>query len=60
MSRPEAKGDRSAANRSGIQKGENYGFCLVASLAKLVNHKPLRRVKTCVVFLLGASALTSV
>ena len=26
-------GDRSADNRSGIQKGENYSFCLVASLA---------------------------
>ena len=32
------KGDRSACKRSGIQKGENYSFCLVASLAILVNH----------------------
>ena len=54
------KGDRSAANRSGIRKGENYSFWLVASLAILVNHTPLGRVKTCVIFLLGASALTSV
>ena len=29
------KGDRSAANRSGIWKVENYGFCLVSSLVML-------------------------
>ena len=44
------KGDRSAANRSGIQKVENYGFCMVSSLVLLVNHTPLGRVQTCVIF----------
>jgi len=58
VSRPE--GDRFAANRSGIRKVENYSFCLVASLAVLVNHAPLGRVKACVIFLIGASALTRV
>ena len=56
MSRP---GDRSAANRYGIRKGENYSLCLVANLAILVNHTPLERLKT-VIFLLGASTLTGV
>ena len=37
----------SAANRSGIGKGENYSFYSVASLAILVNHTPLG---TCVIF----------
>ena len=55
-SRPEGP----AANRSGVQKGENYSFCLVVSVAIHVNHTPLGRVKKCVVFLLVASALTSV
>ena len=35
-------------------------FAWLASLAILVNHTPLGRVKTCVIILLGASALTSV
>ena len=54
------KGDRSAANKSGIWKGESYSYCFVASLAILVNHTPIERVKICVIFLLGASTLTSV
>ena len=28
------KGDRSAANRSGIQKVDNYGFCLAKSVGR--------------------------
>ena len=28
------KGDRSAANRSGIQKAEKYGFCMVSTLCR--------------------------
>ena len=32
------------ANRSGIWKGKNYGFCLVSNLVILVNHPPLGRV----------------
>ena len=55
-SRPEGP----AANRSGLQKGENYSFCLVVSVAIHVHHTPLGRVKNCVVFLLVASPLTSV
>ena len=38
------KGDRSAANRSGIQKVENDGFCMVSSPVLYVNHTPLGRV----------------
>ena len=36
-------------NRSGIWKGETYCFCLVASLAILVNHTPLGGGKSCVI-----------
>ena len=44
------KGDRSAANGSGIRMVENCGFCLVSSLVILVNHTPLGRVYTCLIF----------
>ena len=44
------KGDKSAANRSGIRMVENCGFCLVSSLVILVNPTPLGRVYTCVIF----------
>ena len=45
-------GDRSAANKFGIRKVENYGFWLAISLAIVVNHTPLGKVKTCLIFYL--------